>query len=232
MFRYYNAHPTGRRTGDCVKRAIAVTTGMDYRQVEWELNRYKSVTGAEKYNAGKNPHRYAQEVLKAEVLPQPEDMTVGRFADQHCRGRFILDLEGHWSCCIDGVIYDSWDCSGERLLCAYAVTSFAKEQAHRFCCTSQQLSEREKRLYVFTTGMDSFLSGSCRRNLWRAISAVWKTEDIPKSIFKEDIHERQYLFQKRSENPDSKGLPRQHGGNLLLFAQKDGVGGGPSAELR
>lgn len=149
MFRYYNAHPTGRRTGDCVKRAIAVTTGMDYRQVERELNRYKSVTGAEKYNAGKNPHRYAQEVLKAEVLPQPEDMTVGRFADQHCRGRFILDLEGHWSCCIDGVIYDSWDCSSERLLCAYAVTSFAKEQAHRFCCTSQQLSERETVVRIY-----------------------------------------------------------------------------------
>lgn len=149
MFKFYNAHPAGRNTGDCVKRAITVATGMDYRQVERELNRYKKVTGATQYNSGNNPDRYTREVLKAEKMPQPSDMTVGQFVEEHPRGRFILDLEEHWSCCIDGTIYDSWDCSGEKLLCAYAVTNFAKEQAHRFCCTAKVLSEKDARIRIY-----------------------------------------------------------------------------------
>ena len=30
MYKYYNPHPKGLSTDDCVKRAIVVVTGMDY----------------------------------------------------------------------------------------------------------------------------------------------------------------------------------------------------------
>lgn len=30
MYQYFNAHPKGKRVGDCVKRAITKATGMDY----------------------------------------------------------------------------------------------------------------------------------------------------------------------------------------------------------
>ena len=34
MFQYYNAHPYQLEVDDCVKRAITVTTGMDYMDVQ------------------------------------------------------------------------------------------------------------------------------------------------------------------------------------------------------
>jgi len=43
MYKRYNPYPNGSHTvtDDCVKRALTVTTGMDYMEVQRELNRYK-----------------------------------------------------------------------------------------------------------------------------------------------------------------------------------------------
>ncbi len=40
-FRYFNPNPRGSITGDCVKRAIVVATGKDYRELELFMNRNK-----------------------------------------------------------------------------------------------------------------------------------------------------------------------------------------------
>ena len=42
--------------------------------------------------------------------------TVGRFADEHPEGTFILALSGHVVCVQDGVIYDSWNSENEIVL--------------------------------------------------------------------------------------------------------------------
>lgn len=46
MYKYLNVHPKGLKVRDCVKRAITTTTGMDYMEVQRELNRFKKITGA------------------------------------------------------------------------------------------------------------------------------------------------------------------------------------------
>ena len=127
MYRYYNAHPKGLIVGDCVKRAITLAARMDYMEVQRELNRYKKVTGAATFNSDYNPHKYVENVLHARKLSFPAErgkprMTAREFSRTHPYGRYILNMAGHWSCCIDGDIYDTWDCSDKCVYTAYHIT--------------------------------------------------------------------------------------------------------------
>lgn len=95
MYQYFNAHPKGKRVGDCVKRAITKATGMDYMEVQRQLNRYKKVTGASSYNTDYNPHKYVENVLHGEKLSFPakagqKRMTAGTFSEKYPQGKYIL----------------------------------------------------------------------------------------------------------------------------------------------
>ena len=123
-FKYYNAHPEGKRVNDCVKRAITLVAQMDYHQVQLELNRYKKVTGAKYFNSDHNPHKYCENVLHMAKLSFPavageERMNGKRFTQEYPYGRYILNMAGHWSACVNGKIYDTWDCSDKCVYTAY-----------------------------------------------------------------------------------------------------------------
>ena len=126
MFLYYNAHPKGLIVPDCVKRAISKAAEMDYHQVQLELNRYKKVTGAKQFNSDRNPDKYVTNVLHATKLSFPAEkgkprMNGERFCTAYPKGNYILNMAGHWSCCVDGVIYDTWDCSEKCVYTAYKI---------------------------------------------------------------------------------------------------------------
>ena len=123
-FEYYNAHPKKLETTDCVKRAITLAAQMDYMEVKRELNRYKKVTGASSFNSDYNPHKYVENVLKGEKMSFPAvkgepRMNGERFCAKYPKGRYILSMAGHWTCCIDGIIYDIWDCTQKCVYTAY-----------------------------------------------------------------------------------------------------------------
>lgn len=126
MYQYLNVHPKGLIVGDCVKRAITTAAEMDYMEVQRELNRYKKVTGAQSFNSDYNPHKYVENVLHAKKLSFPAEkgkkrMTAGEFSRTHPTGRYILNMAGHWSCCVNGIIYDTWDCSEKCVYTAYQI---------------------------------------------------------------------------------------------------------------
>ena len=123
-FNFYNAHPEGKRVGDCVKRAITFVTKMDYHQVQLELNRYKKVTGAKVFNERKNCDSYCENVLKMKKISFPAQSGVARmngysFAKSFPKGRYILNMANPWTACVDGVIYDTWDCRDKCVYTAY-----------------------------------------------------------------------------------------------------------------
>lgn len=129
MYKYLNLNPNNKKVGDCVKRAIAKTTGMDYHDVQLGLNRYKKVTHCTKFNEPKNCNGYVENVLKmAKITFQAEKgkkrMDGHTFCKLYPKGRYILRMAGHWSCCVDGVIYDTWDC---RDKCVYNVWEYKGE---------------------------------------------------------------------------------------------------------
>ena len=131
MYTYYNAHPKGLLVGDCVKRAISKAANMDYMEVQRELNRYKKVTGAKSYNTDYNPHKYVENVLHGVKMSFPakagkKRMTPEQFCKDYPHGNYILNMAGHWTCVVDGVIYDTWCPEGRCVYTAYKVTPETK----------------------------------------------------------------------------------------------------------
>ena len=126
MWKFYNAHPKGLRTGDCVKRAISKATGKDYMEVQRELNRCKKITYCSKYNENRNWKYYLEEKIGCLKISFPaiegeERMNGERFMREYPKGKYILRMAGHLSCCIDGNIYDTWNCSHKCVYTAYKI---------------------------------------------------------------------------------------------------------------
>lgn len=115
-YKFNNPHPKGKIVGDCVKRAITLATGKDYMEVQRELNRCKKITGCSTFNENKNYKYYLEKVLHCDKQfyaahknePRMNGIT---FAMTHPKGRYILEMARHLSCCINGKINDTWDCS-------------------------------------------------------------------------------------------------------------------------
>lgn len=144
-YEYYNAHPKGLRVNDCVKRAISLAAQMDYMEVSRELNRYKKITGAKSFNSDRNCFKYVEQVLKAKKLSFPAvkgkpRMNGSGFCYNYPKGRYILNMAGHWSCCVDGVIYDTWDCSEKCVYTAYEIIDEKQLQSNML----QELGNIEK----------------------------------------------------------------------------------------
>ena len=60
--------------------------------------------------------------------------TVEKFAEEHPTGRYIVSALGHWTSCIDGVIYDTWDCRSMGVLSFYEITRFKRTLVERKYC--------------------------------------------------------------------------------------------------
>ena len=127
MYKFLNPHPQGKRVGDCVKRAITIASGKDYRDVKNELNRYKKKTGAEVFNEWhKNVEPYIKETLGGVKMSFPAvrgepRMNGERFCIKYPKGTYILQMARHVVCCIDGCLYDTWDCSDKCVYTAYKI---------------------------------------------------------------------------------------------------------------
>lgn len=145
-FRYYNAHPYKLSVDDCVKRSISLTTGIPYREVEKGLNQHKKVTGAKIFYQSGNPKSFVENVLgfsNTRLLPKGDGKreTVEEFAKSHPSGRYILSISGHWSACIDGIIYDTWDCGCEKVLSYYSITRFERTRIEKKYCFTVKHSQ-------------------------------------------------------------------------------------------
>ena len=155
MFKYFNSNPRGCDTGDCVKRAIVVVTGMDYNNVSRQLNAFKKVTGAKKFNTNQNPHRYVEDILEARRIELKEGITVEAFCAANPQGRFILDLKEHWVGIYNSDHFDSWDCGKEKVNFAYEIKSEPytppdlKKQTFKYCCTSKKISDTETKIRIY-----------------------------------------------------------------------------------
>ena len=141
MFKYYNAHPRKLSVDDCVKRSIALTTGIPYVEVQKGLNAHKKITGAKRFFDKPNPRSYMENVLGFERVAVAKNadgtrVTVEEFAKLHPYGRFVISISGHWTACIDGTIYDTWDCGKETVLSYYEITRFEKIPVEKKHCFS------------------------------------------------------------------------------------------------
>lgn len=147
MFKFYNAHPEGKRVGDCVKRAICTAAEIDYHEVQLELNRYKKITGCAKYNDNKNYKQFIEKVLCGIKISFPavagEDRMNGeRFCEEYPKGKYILRMAGHLTACVDGKIYDTWDCTDKCVYNAWLIPN--KAEREKFTAEAETKAKTEQ----------------------------------------------------------------------------------------
>lgn len=118
MNRYvpYNPNPDGNRVGDCTVRALCKATGRDWDSIHAML----CAISSERHDMPSANHVWGEYLRTQGFRPYIVDnrrkrfYTVRDFCEDNPDGTFVLAIDGHVVCVVDGCYYDSWD-SGEEV---------------------------------------------------------------------------------------------------------------------
>lgn len=106
IYIHYNGNPCGLSIGDCVIRAISIVTGYSRHKVYVGL----CLQGFPCTIWGNSNTVWADylKYLGFKRYTVHGEQTVGKFAEQHKSGRYVLGTGSHAVACIDGDVIDSW----------------------------------------------------------------------------------------------------------------------------
>lgn len=118
IFTKLNVNPKGRKTGDCVVRAIAKAMNQSWEDTLCDLHKV-----ALKHYAMPNDKCTYDKYLTAngwtkEKMPRFSDntrYTVKEFLNENPKGTFILSVAHHLTVAIDGELFDTWNCSSKSV---------------------------------------------------------------------------------------------------------------------
>ena len=111
-FKYYNANPKNRITGDCVFRAIALALEQTWEQTVMEMAKLSCENGYA-LNDTKGIAKYMESKgwIKCKQ-PRKSDNTkyTGKEFCKFFRGTCVANIGGHHTVCIkNGKVHDIWD---------------------------------------------------------------------------------------------------------------------------
>ena len=119
MFTYYNANPYERNVNDCSVREISLATNTSWDNTYDRLSEYakrQKIT----FSEVEFLNDYLEERFE-KFIPKYRVETLQDFLDQNVKGRFLVTMAGHITCVIDGVLYDTFDCSNRYVWNIYRV---------------------------------------------------------------------------------------------------------------
>lgn len=129
-YHFYNPNPRGCRVADCVKRCLTKATGMDYMEVQRELNRIKRELGVKDYTH-KSVYQTFVKVRGYKKISFPAErgesrMTVSKLAEAQAFGDYegyniICNCAHHLVCVSNGEYWDTWDSGDKCVYNAYLV---------------------------------------------------------------------------------------------------------------
>lgn len=117
MYKYYNNNPLNNDVADCTTRAISLIEDRS-----WD-NTYKKLSNlARKQGRMMDSVEFIEDYLDDRYPRQCHySMSVGEFAKEHSRGKYLITMNGHITAIINGCIYDTFDCSNRVMRCAWRV---------------------------------------------------------------------------------------------------------------
>jgi hypothetical protein len=122
-------------TGDCVTRSIANATGKPYQEVYNALNRLAETERVSKRKKRRSSSRTGvfrrtyQHYLESLGWQWTSTMSIGSGCQVHLRaselpsGPLIVKVSRHLTAMIDGVLYDTHNCSRGETRCVYGYFS-------------------------------------------------------------------------------------------------------------
>ena len=121
MFKYYNANPKGLHVHDCTIRAISLATGRTWDSVYQELSTYARLHCVMPDDVNCIDDYLNKNFEKIYYCDRDCAVSVGNFIASQPKGVYLITMSGHITCCIDGVIYDTFDCRDRVMWCAWEV---------------------------------------------------------------------------------------------------------------
>ncbi len=121
-YKFFNANPLGRRVNDCSVRAISLATRRSWDATYEELSKFAQAEGImldeisyiDKYLEDRFPKIFCSKDNKQRI-------TVRNFVDNHPTGIYLITMNGHITCCIDGCIYDTFNPCDRHVWDAYLI---------------------------------------------------------------------------------------------------------------
>lgn len=113
-FERINLNPSGRKCPDCVIRAIMKATGKTW------LETFDGLVSVARENFTIAGDKRAYEKYLADCgfekkpmprFPDNTRYTVGEFGIENPNGIFVVGIANHLTVIVDGVLYDTWNCS-------------------------------------------------------------------------------------------------------------------------
>ena len=116
-YKFYNANARGRFTNDCVIRAISLAEDKTWNETYDELSEI-----AQRNGIILDDVNFIEPLLDSRYdIICYNSKYVGEFAEEHPKGVFLITMKGHITCCINGIIYDTFDCRDRVMWCAWRV---------------------------------------------------------------------------------------------------------------
>ena len=112
LHKAFNPNPARSRVGDCTVRAICKATNQPWEKVFCALAAY-GLSCKDMPSANHVWGQYLRELGFHRHLIE-DDTTVEEFCRAHPKGTYILAIDGHVVCAVDGYFYDTWD-SGQEI---------------------------------------------------------------------------------------------------------------------
>lgn len=111
---YYNMNPDGNKENDCVTRALSLALNVDYTEIRKQLFHTARLLNCEKLCVC--CYKFLiEDVYKCKRV-NCDGMYPNEFANLHPHGIYLLRMNGHICCCIDGKIIDIFDSRYYNLL--------------------------------------------------------------------------------------------------------------------
>lgn len=116
-YKFYNANVLGKFHNDCTVRAISLAEGKTWDETYKELSII-----AQRNGIILDDVNFIEPLLDSRYNRVDfNEKYVGEFAREHPKGVYLITMNGHITCCIDGVIYDTFDCRDRIMWSAWEV---------------------------------------------------------------------------------------------------------------
>ena len=109
-YKFLNINPLGKREEDCVCRAISLALEEDYYIIQEKLQLIGELFECEFLCECCYKH-LLDSVYDLQRNEEFKGLTIKEFSELHQSGTYIIRIEGHLTCLINGIIYDIWDCT-------------------------------------------------------------------------------------------------------------------------
>ena len=115
MWQYFNNNPLERRVGDCSVRAVAKALDISWEEAYAKIAAAGFAMGDVMSSDSVWGAVLRQNGFYRSIIPNQcaDCFTAEDFCKEHPEGLFVLGFGGHVATVEDGVIYDTWDSSGE-----------------------------------------------------------------------------------------------------------------------